>query len=240
MTDARLAQLHPEFVRRNEAFVGACWDRGWHIEYVRVTADIETQRSLYVAYRDRKRSIPAANPDVVGSLCPDDHLLTAGRPRWNLVGSFHQVQADGWSHAIDYGYEGCTTDEFHALGHGYGIRFPLADWSVFKEPWHAQWWDAAGVYPAPLLAPAPLPQGDDMARLVQPNDGDPAVFVTDGVIKTWVRDGNALAELRDQGFVQARLDGSPWPLTRAAIESLALVGPAPLYAPDYLGPRSTR
>lgn len=241
--DARLALVHPEFRRRNAALVGACWARGWHIEYVRVTADIATQRALRKAYVNRLRSIPAADPDVVGGLCPDDVFLTGGRERWRLVGSYHQVQADGWSHAIDYGIEGCTWPEFHALAHGFGLRFPLASWSVYREPWHGQWWDTAtGIYPAPLLPPPPLPAGDDdmPARLIIPDDGDPAVFVTDGVIKTWVRDGDALAHLRDEGFVQARTDGTPWPLRRSAIESLALVGPAPIYDPMYQGPRSTR
>lgn len=242
--DPELALLHPEFRRRNEALVAECWRRSWNVRYVRVTADRKAQRDLYQAYVNRVRSIPAANPDAVGSLCPDDPLLTGGGARWNVVGSLHMVQADGWSHAIDYGIEGCTWDEFHALAHGLGIRFPLAEWAVYKEPWHGQWWDASGVYPAPLLPPpitTPRPGDDDMpARLVTPDDGDPAVFVTDGVIKTWVRDGDALAQLRDEGFVQARLDGSPWPLRRSAIESLALVGPAPLYDPMYQGPRSTR
>jgi hypothetical protein len=81
-------------------------------------------------------------------------------------------------------------------------------------------------------------ENDDVATLVQADDGDVAVFLTDGVIKSWVRDGNALAQLRDTGLAKAALDGTPIRLHRATIDSFALIGPAPAYDPTYNGPRS--
>jgi hypothetical protein len=70
---------------------------------------------------------------------------------------------------------------------------------------------------------------------VQCDDGDAAVFATDGIQKTWVRDGFALAELVSIGLVKPDVNR----INRAAIDSLALVGPAPVYEDGYAGPRTT-
>ena len=78
-----------------------------------------------------------------------------------------------------------------------------------------------------------------MVLLIQPDDGDPAVFLTDGVIKTWVRDGNAVQEAQRLGLAKAALDGTPIRVSRGLVSSLALVGGPPMYAADYHGPRTT-
>lgn len=157
--------------------------------------------------------------------------------------------------ALLFVYDGTTVGHVAiSRGDGSTIEARGRAWGTGVFPTDRRGWTHAGLVPGvdystPAPAPAPdppavpaQPKDDDMVRLVQCNDGDIAVFATDGVIKTWVRDGNALRELAEQGFAQTRLDGSPFPLSRAAINSLALVGPAPDYdpIPGYTGPRSTR
>lgn len=239
-TDPRLELLDPEFARRNEALVEYGWSRGWHIEYTRWLADYDTQKALRVAYVTGKRSIEAADPDAQGPRCPE----VLGD--WFVRGSMHQLQADGRFHALDYSIEGCTWTEFHTAARMFGIGFPLtheeSPWrksqGLTDEVWHAQAWRAGGeYYPAPLL-PAKR-KDDDMVLLIQPDDGDPAVFLTDGVIKTWVRDGNAVQEAQRLGLAKAALDGTPIQVSRGLVSSLALVGGPPIYAADYHGPRTT-
>mgnify|MGYP007078663329 FL=1 len=157
---------------------------------------------------------------------------------WRQIGSNHQVQADGWSHTADYGIAGCEWEEFHDVAWGYGIGF-----IVRGEPWHGGWWDSSGVYTVTTALPPPPPpisisKDLDMAKLVRCDDGDIAVFVTDGVKKSWVRDPNAYVSLRDVGIAEAAPDGSPYLISRTAVDSLALVGMAPQYRPDYDGPRT--
>jgi hypothetical protein len=98
-----IGQLHPTFVFRNDRLLADCAQRGWTIGASRVTADYAQQKALYDAYRAGHGNL-AANPDAPGVMSPWG---------WQVHGSFHQVQADGYSHAIDYTIVGCTWDEFH-------------------------------------------------------------------------------------------------------------------------------
>jgi len=228
---ADLTLLHPEFKRRNDLFVAACWEQNIDVGYTRVFADYKTQKWYYD--NRHRRGIAAANPDAVGSKVPSK----VGDFR--IKGSYHQRQADGYVHAIDYSFHGCSIDHFHGIAAGYGIRFPI--WKSLGEWWHAQWFDARGVYAAPLAPKVPAPkEDDDMPNLIiQPDDGDPAVFFTDGVLKTWVRDGNAIGEAVRLGVAKAALDGTPVKVSRGFVASLALVGGPPLYNPSYSGPKTT-
>lgn len=122
-----------------------------------------------------------------------------------------------------------------------GTRWGVGSWSVNRAWTHAALIPGVDYTPIRITAPpAPRPQEDDMRpMLVRANDGDNAIFITDGVLKTWVRDGNAYEEIRNLGLATAALDGTPLAISRAALSSFALVGPAPAYDPGWTGPRTT-
>lgn len=222
--------MHPEFAARDAALRAECDRRGWGLWWVRQEATYQEQYNLWWKYVNNQGNLAVA-PWAIGPVTPFG---------WRQIGSLHQVQQDGFSHAADYGISGCTWPQFHGVAWDVGIRF-----MVPGERWHGSWWDSAGIYPVyspPLVLPAPTPivkVDEDMAKLVKCDDGDIAVWLTDGVSRSWVRDGDAYVSLRDAGVAQAALDGSPLYLNRAAISSLVLAGPAPIYPADYVGPRTT-
>jgi hypothetical protein len=133
-------------VLRNEALIADCETRGITVGAARITADYAQQKALYDAYKAGHGNL-AADPDAPGVQSPW---------AWKVHGSFHQIQADHWSHAVDYTIAGCTWDQFHDLADRHGIRFPLFDLGLGEE-WHAQWWDEHGIYPD-----LSLPPEDDM------------------------------------------------------------------------------
>lgn len=124
-----------------------------------------------------------------------------------------------------------------------GARWGVGSWSVYGRSWSFGGfvdgvnYSTPPSYPLPPLV-APIEEAEDMAWLVQADDGDIAVFTTDGVLKSWVRDGNAAADLTNAGISKRGASGQPIRMNRAAIDSLVLVGPAPIYAGDYTGPRT--
>lgn len=79
--------------------------------------------------------------------------------------------------------------------------------------------------PQPAPIPHLPPTGDDMTRLVQPDDGDPAVFSLCGTIATWINSEADLNVARLLGTVPATTDRVP----RHVLKSYRLVGPAPTY-----------
>lgn len=125
-----MLELHPRLVARDEAMRAAAKERGWHIAHIRTTASYSQQKILYARYITGTGN-QAANPDAVGYDSPWG---------WTQRGSWHQEQADGYCHAIDYSYT-CTDDQLYALCAEYGIGFP-----VVGEPWHAQWFDWRGIF----------------------------------------------------------------------------------------------
>lgn len=70
--------------------------------------------------------------------------------------------------------------------------------------------------------PPPTPTEDDMPRLIQPTH-DAAVFLLDGLVATWVRDGNVLAALAPL------VSPGVTTVDRLALHALELHGPAPAY-----------
>lgn len=225
-------RTHPEFQARHDMFMAECERRGWWIVVLSSTRSYEEQQHERMEYL-RGDGAYAVPPDAPGAISPWG---------WQVIGSMHQVQADGYSHAKDYRRVVAPPwPEVHDLAFECGIGF-----YVPNEPWHGSAWSAqAGIFPVtfqpPLpLPPPPKPKDDEMATFVQADDGDLAVFVTDFVIKSWVADGNSIGELLAAGVVKAALDGTPIRLSRASIDSFPLVGPSPVYPDGYQGPRTTR
>lgn len=124
-------------VRRYNALVEKCWSNGWNISIVASTRDYATQKGLYDAWRAGLRSAQAANPDV------DLYTSPWG---WVAKGSLHQIQADGFSHALDLGWSGCSPMDLANAAAEFGLRLDVAG-----ENWHFQWWDYNGIHDAPAL-----------------------------------------------------------------------------------------
>lgn len=149
-----IQQLHPTMVARNDHLEADCEARGWTIGATRVTADYAQQKALYAAYLAGRGNL-AANPDAPGVMSPWG---------WRVRGSFHQVQLDRYSHAIDYTIVGCTWAEFHDVAAEHGIGFPLFELGL-GEPWHAQFWDERGIYIDHAGDDDMAMSDDDMRRL---------------------------------------------------------------------------
>lgn len=153
--------------------------------------------------------------------------------------------------ALLFVYDG-TTNGHVAISRGDGSTIEARGraYGTGVFPSEHRGWTHAGMVPGvdysqpavPAQPPATPSQEEDMARLVQCNDGDIAVFTTDGVIKSWVRNYDAAIELAALGIAQMN-NGAPFMVSRVTLESLALIGPTPDYDSipgGYTGPRSTR
>jgi hypothetical protein len=93
---------------------------------------------------------------------------------------------------------------------------------------------------APPAPPTPgVPANNTTApytkrMLVQPDDGDIAIFVSDGRTKEWVPDAHTVRALVGSGNVAAAGADSggypiPYKITRSTLNALAPVGPSPNY-----------
>lgn len=141
---------HPEMVTRYDALNEHCTKQGWHLAIVSSTRDYAEQKVLYDAWRNGLRSAQAGNPDAP---------LYQSPWGWMAQGSLHQPQADGFSHALDLGWAGCSALDVANAATQYGLRL-----DVTKENWHFQWWDHSGIHDAPALAPPPPEEDDDMNK----------------------------------------------------------------------------
>lgn len=221
--------MHPTFRERDEAFIADAATRGWIIGHTRTEATWDQQYALWLKGVSGNGPYAVA-PWAIGPMTPFG---------WQQIGSLHMPQRDYFSHAADYWFSGCTVAQAHALALVHGIGFYVPD-----EPWHGAWFQGTYIFPdlwvpPPPPPPPPPPKEPSMAKLVRADDGDAAIFLTDGVWRSWVRDGNAFVNLRDNGIAEAALDGGPILITRAALLSLALAGPPAQYTdPNYNGPRT--
>ena len=77
----------------------------------------------------------------------------------------------------------------------------------------------------PAPTPPPPPLEDDMTELIQPTN-DAAIFLRDGLVCSWVADGNVLSALLAAGIVGP---AGARPVSRLALKALELHGPAPVY-----------
>lgn len=117
---------------------------------------------------------------------------------------------------------------------------------ITNEPWHMQciemrgwstWVNAGRPDPVSFVLPTdPESEEDKMAKWIQPDDGDPCVLSTDGMLATWVNNGDAAADLAEAGV---RIDTRVGKVPRTALRGLTLIGSPPAYPPGYTGPRTT-
>lgn len=126
-----MVELHPTFAARDLRMRTEAQTLGIAVGHIRTVATYDEQKALYARYLAGTGN-QAANPDAVGYQSPWG---------WLQRGSWHMEQVDGYGHAIDYSWDGCSTEEFHALCARHGIGFP-----VVRENWHAQWFDWRGIY----------------------------------------------------------------------------------------------
>lgn len=140
-----LGLTHPDMVRRWERLCHLAWGQGWELWIEASTRDTATQADLYRRWLAGTYDVPSvANPWLVGSESPWG---------WRVVGSYHQPQADGYSHALDIGWRGASTEDFHRLAVQCGLVPVLSN-----ERWHFQWWQGATIFPTDL--PRRRPQED--------------------------------------------------------------------------------
>lgn len=131
---AELAQSHPEFARRYQILVRECWARGWLIGITSSTRSRATQEDLYARWLAGSYKAPSvANPNNPHGTSPWG---------WTIVGSYHMPQADGYSHALDLNWQGCTPDEFEQLANRCGMQQ-----TVPNENWHYQWFNRKVIFP---------------------------------------------------------------------------------------------
>lgn len=86
---------------------------------------------------------------------------------------------------------------------------------------------------APVPTPTPPPTAEvDMARAIQPNDNDAAVFITDGIVAASVHSYEALLAQAAAGLIPTMPDGKPivQKVPRLMLKALRLLGPLPNYA----------
>lgn len=90
--------------------------------------------------------------------------------------------------------------------------------------------------------PTPLPTEPDAMQIIRPWDGlspDLAEFARTGHVCSWIRTTTRRAELIADGASTEPKAGDAWPVTRATLGRLTLVGPAPTYPAGYTGSRTT-
>lgn len=82
--------------------------------------------------------------------------------------------------------------------------------------------------------PPQPPEDSDMGKLFQADDGDTAEFVVAGGVARWVRSGENRRHLQFAGLCAQGVNKCG----RAFFRELSLVGGAPVYPPNYNGPRT--
>jgi hypothetical protein len=161
---ADIAQSHPELAKRYNQLVELCWARGWYVGITSSTRSYQEQTILYANYRAGTGN-KAANPNAVIGKTPFG---------WNAYGSYHMIQQDGYSHALDLHWQQCTPGQFAEAARQCGLRL-----TVPGENWHFQWWNTAGIFDKPLPDPIVVPETpeeDEMTPVIH----DPILRVGTG------------------------------------------------------------
>lgn len=138
-------------VRRYNALAAAAHERGWRVGVTSATRSREIQADLYRRWRAGTYNVPSvANPNGVNGVSPWG---------WTIYGSYHMPQHDGYSHALDLNWSGCTAAELERVAAGYGLVQ-----TVPRENWHYQWFHRRTIFDAPNLveATAALAKGRKM------------------------------------------------------------------------------
>lgn len=200
-----LGLSHPELVRRFNLLVAECWANGWECGITSSTRSKATQEDLYRRWLAGTYKVPSvANPNAPHGPSPWG---------WTIVGSYHMPQADGFSHALDLHWRGCTPSEFERLANKCGLQR-----TVPNENWHYQWFNRQVIFPGP---PEPPPQQEDkLIAIIVADAGDQTWYVTDFVSKRPLADGNELVQLRDHWNAKCALNGGPLPWPRAWVDAI--------------------
>lgn len=120
----------------------------------------------------------------------------------------------------------------------------LNDWPIPLEPQ-----PVPAPAPAPSPTPTPIPTDPfkelDMYTAIRADDGDNAIFLSDGVQKIWVNDGDVFSQLCWNNMVRYRAKDSvgnyqPYIVSRRTVDWLMTVGRLPIYDSSFSGGRSTR
>lgn len=117
---ANWPKVHP-FLRARADALNSHPDIGGRLGTGRAAATREQQAHFFWLYKHHEGHL-AADPDEVH---PD-----------GTVGSRHEIQRDGWGHAIDFSFhDGLEPKTVHKHSPDFGIC-----WPVRGENWHAQGW----------------------------------------------------------------------------------------------------
>lgn len=136
-----MRQTHPEMVRRFEALQRDAARRNWRIGVTSSTRSRAQQEDLYRRWRAGTYDVPSvANPNGNNGTSPWG---------WTIRGSYHMPQADGYSHALDLWWDGCSAVELERLAATYGLVQ-----TVPRENWHYQWFHRRVIFDAPALVAA--------------------------------------------------------------------------------------
>lgn len=136
--DPMLTWTHPELAYRYERLVELVWTNGWHVNIVSSTRSKAEQIDIYNRWVAGNYSAPSvANPYLFNGYHPDG---------WPLYGSNHMIQEDGYSHALDLGWMGCSPAQLAALAWQCGLRLTVPD-----ENWHFQMFPHQYTTPVPIF-----------------------------------------------------------------------------------------
>jgi len=117
--------------------------------------------------------------------------------------------------------------QFSAGNNGQGARYGCAssnlDLNIVDPAAWARWTTDPSTATPPIT---PSPEEDLMPKLIRP-DGDPAVFVTDGIRAAWAVSADVIAAMQGAGVWDTR---PPQLVPRSALKALTLEGPEPSYA----------
>ncbi len=146
---ADVANSHPELVKRYNNLVKLCWSNSWYVGITSSSRSYDEQMSLYQSYKAGTGN-NAANPDSVLGPSPWG---------WTVHGSYHMVQRDGYTHALDLHWQQCTAAQLAEAAKSVGLRL-----TVPGENWHFQWWNGTEIFP--VLEEEPKKVDDDMAVII--------------------------------------------------------------------------
>lgn len=167
---ADLALTHPKMAERCNQLVALCWSRSWYVGITSSTRSYDEQKSLYDAYKNAPSTHnTAANPDASLFTSPAE---VGG---WPVKGSFHMVQQDGHSHALDLHWSQCSPEELAEAAQQCGLRLTVAG-----ENWHFQWFDQNGVFDNPSAVPT-VSEEDEMTPVIH----NPSLREGSGIIPVW-------------------------------------------------------
>ena len=100
--------------------------------------------------------------------------------------------------------------------------------------------------PPPTTGPMPDPLKElDMQTAIRADDGDNAIFLSDGITKTWVDNGAVFSQLCWNGMVRYRTKDAagnyqPFIISRATVDWLKTLGRLPTYDANFSGGRSLK